>query len=88
MNSLKYLSATGLALALVSLSGCSKLTMENYDQLETGMDKEEVLAVIGSPDKCEEALGAESCVWGDEQKNIKVKLVAGKAVFFSHEGLK
>ncbi|MDX1692586.1 MAG: hypothetical protein R3208_02400 [Ketobacteraceae bacterium] len=88
MKNSKVLSAAGVALAVMALSGCSKLTTENYDKLETGMDKEEVLAIIGSPDKCEEALGAESCVWGDDQKNIKVKLVAGKAVFFSNKGLK
>lgn len=87
MKHLKVMGGACAALAFVTLGGCSKLTTENYDKLEAGMDKEEVLAIIGSPDSCEEALGAESCVWGDDQKNIKVKLVAGKAVFFSNEGL-
>ncbi len=88
MNNLKTLSIAGLALMLGTLAGCSKLSKENYDKLEAGMDKAEVEAIIGSPDKCEEALGAEACVWGDDDKNIKVKLVAGKAVFFSNAGLK
>ena len=77
-------AATG---SLLMLAGCSKLTKENYEKLKTGMEKPELEAIIGGADMCEEALGAESCVWGDDSKNIKVKFVAGKAVFFSNKGL-
>ncbi|MCG8312197.1 MAG: hypothetical protein MI976_03190 [Pseudomonadales bacterium] len=73
--------------SLLLLAGCSKLNKENYDKLKTGMEKSELEAIIGSADTCEEALAAESCVWGDDSKNIKVKFVAGKAVFFSNKGL-
>lgn len=87
MKYLKTLSMPVMGVALALLVGCSKLTIENYDKLAVGMDKDEVEAIIGSADYCKEALGAESCIWGDDEKNIKVKLVAGKAVFFSRNGL-
>lgn len=87
MRYLKTLSISVMTMALVLLAGCSKLSIENYNKLKVGMDKEEVEAIIGGADRCDEALGAESCVWGNEEKNIKVKLVAGKAVFFSKNGL-
>ena len=83
----KYMALGATALAVVTLTGCSKLTKENYQQLKVGMEMSEVEGVIGSADACEEALGAQACTWGDETKNIKVKLVAGKAVFFSNKGL-
>lgn len=86
-KSVKVLTTAGITMALAMLAGCSKLTKENYDKLSTGMDMTEVEAIIGSPDSCDEAMGAQACVWGDDEKNIKVKLVADKAVFFSNEGL-
>lgn len=73
--------------ATLTLAGCGKVTKENYDKLKVGMDFSEVTGVIGGPDKCDEAMGAKSCVWGDDTKNISVKFVAEKAVFFTNAGL-
>lgn len=87
MKSVKFLVGLGAVLSLFVLAGCSNLSKENYEKLETGMEMAEIEDIIGSADSCEEALGAQACVWGDEEKNIKVKLVAGKAVFFSNKGL-
>ncbi len=74
-------------LLLVVLTGCSKLSMDNYRLLKTGMSYDEVTAIIGKPDSCEEALGTRSCVWGDETKQIKAAFLAEKAMLFSHQGL-
>ena len=83
----KYMGLAAAALVMVTLNGCGKLTKDNYEQLKVGMEMSELEDVIGSADSCDEILGAQSCTWGDESKNIKVKLVAGKAVFFSNKGL-
>ncbi|MCG8667834.1 MAG: hypothetical protein MI867_00345 [Pseudomonadales bacterium] len=83
----KIMGLAALSLGILTLAGCSKLTKENYDQLKIGMELTELEDVIGSADKCNETMGAQSCTWGDDSKNIQVKLVAGKAVFFSHKGL-
>ncbi|PIE41886.1 MAG: hypothetical protein CSA49_01305 [Gammaproteobacteria bacterium] len=83
----KYMTLAAAALITVTLSGCSKLTKENYQLLEVGMDMPDVEAIIGEPTSCEETLGVQACTWGDETKNIKIKLVADKVVLLSHKGL-
>lgn len=75
------------ALMLIALAGCSKLSMDNYQLLKTGMSYDEVTAIIGKPDSCEEALGTRSCIWGDDKKQIKAAFLAEKAMLFSHQGL-
>lgn len=72
---------------LLSLAACSKLSMDNYQQLKTGMSYNEVTAVIGEPASCEEALGTRTCIWGDDNKQIKAAFLAEKAMLFSHKGL-
>ncbi|ENY73422.1 hypothetical protein [Aeromonas diversa] len=77
-----------LALGLVLLlAGCSKLDKAHYDRLKLGMSYEEVSAVLGKAERCDEALGASDCVWGDEQRQVRVGFIAGKAALFSSKGL-
>ena len=80
-----------LAFILVGLFlfflGCSKLTKENYDKLDIGMDYKEVVEILGDADKCDGALGVTDCTWGDEKKNINVKFVKDKVVLVSAKGL-
>jgi hypothetical protein len=73
--------------AVLLLAGCSKLSMENYNQLKVGMSYQEVTAIIGDAKSCEEVIGTRSCVWGDDNKGIKAGFVADKAIAFSHKGL-
>ncbi|WP_278383183.1 outer membrane protein assembly factor BamE domain-containing protein, partial [Alteromonas mediterranea] len=37
-----------IALGALALTGCSKLTKENYDKLEMGMTQDEVESILGS----------------------------------------
>ena len=87
-----YLMKFRLILTLFSilmLSSCSKLNMENYDKLETGMKFDEVTGIIGAADSCDEKLGARSCIWVDsEGVYIKAKFLGETAVAFSHKNLK
>ncbi|MCK4502930.1 MAG: DUF3862 domain-containing protein, partial [Desulfuromonadales bacterium] len=45
------------------LSGCNKVTKENYDKIKMGMSYNEVVQLIGTPEGCLEALGISSCAW-------------------------
>lgn len=73
---------------MLILSGCSRLTQENYDQLRMGMAKVEVEAILGEATKCEVSVGVETCVWGSEEgRHVKIRFAAGNAVTFSNEGL-
>lgn len=76
-----------LALALL-LTACSAVSQENYDKLKAGMDYDEVVKVLGKPSQCSEALGARSCLWGDETRNISGNFIAGKAVLFSSKNIR
>ena len=79
----------GVLLLSLGLTACSELNLENYEQLKLGMEMSEVEGVIGGASDCSETLGTQSCYWGEKDGvNIKINFVAGKAVTFSHDGLK
>lgn len=81
------LSLSTLA-AVVLLSGCSKLSKENYDQIKMGMDYDEVVKLIGTPDACEETLGIKGCKWKSGDKKVSVSFIGDSVTFFSNENLK
>ena len=77
-----------LIAALLLLTACSKLTMENYQKVKVGMKYDEVVELIGPPKECNEDLGTRRCVWGDEEgKHVKINFIGEAAVMFSHKGL-
>jgi hypothetical protein len=76
--------ALGLLLAML---GCSRLTLENYSKINVGMGYDEVVQLLGSPDRCDDVMGVRNCLWGDEQRAINVNFVAGKVLLFSSSNL-
>ncbi len=72
---------------LLALAGCSKLTEANYAKLKSGMTIEDVEAVLGSADRCDETLGFRACEWGTEEKYIHVKYLGEKVIALSKKGL-
>lgn len=78
-----------IALVGISLAGlgCSKVTAENYKQLNSGMTYEEVQKIIGEPANCESTLGFKSCVWEDGDKSISIKFLADSVLLFSKKNL-
>lgn len=72
---------------LLLVAACSKVNMESYDQIKTGMSYAEVKKVLGEADTCEEKLANTRCIWGNDDKHIKVNFVADAAVYFDHKGL-
>ena len=80
---------TVLLLGLVlTLFGCSRLTLENYDKITVGMSYDEVTRLIGTPDQCDDVMGVRSCRWGDEKRSVHVNFVAGQVLLFSSSNLK
>lgn len=75
------------ALAVFGVAACSPLTQDNYNKLESGMSKADVVALIGAPEQCENTLGFESCRWGDDGSNIEVRFAADNLVAKTAEGL-
>jgi hypothetical protein len=77
-----------ILLAVIALAACSKLTMENYDKLKIGMPYEEVVNIIGSPDKCSDVMGVKNCQWGNEKRSVNVTFAGNKVLFLTSNGLK
>ncbi len=73
---------------IAALTGCSKLTRENYEKLKVGMGYDEVVKILGKPDTCSGALFAKNCVWGSDQKNITVSFVGDKVVIYASKNLR
>jgi len=76
-----------LAASLLLMVACSKLTPENYNKLKMSMPYDEVVAIIGAPDKCDGAMGIKDCTWGSGKKDINVKFLNEKIIFFSGKNL-
>ena len=84
---LKRITLLFLVIIVLISVGCSKLNKENYEKLKMGMAYSEVISILGKADKCDSTIGVKSCTWDSEAKQIKVKFIAEKVVFFSEEGL-
>jgi hypothetical protein len=84
---MKVKSLVGAALLLLVL-GCSPLTQENYNKITVGMSYDQVTALIGEPDTCDDVMGVRNCVWGDEKRSVQVGFVADKVLLFSANNLK
>ncbi|CAH9060581.1 hypothetical protein PSECIP111951_02311 [Pseudoalteromonas holothuriae] len=74
--------------AILTLVGCSKVNIENYNKVTVGMDKTEIEAILGSADNCEEKTLHTNCIWGNEDQHIKVTLVSEKVTLYTQKGLK
>ena len=76
-----------LTAAVLCLTGCSKITTENYDRLEAGMTYDAVVELFGQADSCSGAIGLKQCQWGDAERHIQVNFAGNKVVLFSAKGL-
>lgn len=81
-------NSCALMFALLMVSGCSKVNIENYDRLKVGMSYPEVKQLLGEPTKCDETIGIRTCEWGDSTSQITVSLAADRVVLFSAKGIK
>jgi hypothetical protein len=69
------------------LAGCNKLTQESYRKLKVGQSYDEVVAILGKPDTCSDALFVKSCTWGNETKNISVNFMADKVLITTSKNI-
>jgi hypothetical protein len=77
----------GLSLLLILL-GCTKLTMENYDKIAVGMTYDQVVKLIGQPDKCDDVMGMRTCTWGDKKRSVHVSFAGDQVLLYSSNNLK
>lgn len=77
-----------MLLGCLLLSGCDKVSQENFARLEAGMNRGEVEQLLGKPTECSGALAFTSCTWGDQERFISVQYAADKVLMFSGRGLR
>lgn len=68
---------------MLLLTACSsKLSEENFDQIENGMAKEDVIDLLGKPTETSSlelgGLSGTSAVWDDGNKRITIQFINNK----------
>jgi hypothetical protein len=77
-----------LAAAVVLLSGCNKLTKENYDKIKSGMHYDQVVQILGKPANCSEAIGLTSCKWKQGESEVNINFISNKVTIITGDNLK
>lgn len=85
---MRWIVAAVIVFVVIIGAGCSRLTMDNYNKIQAGMAYNEVVNILGPPDKCSDVIGMRSCEWGDEKKSITVALVGDKVILFSANNIR
>ncbi len=84
-----------IAFGMFALVGCSKVSQENYDKINTGMTVDEVEAILGSGEVeggggvavGDVELSGKVMHWGSDEEGITVTFANGKVVSKVKKGL-
>ena len=88
--------ALGLLVAILAgLTGCSKVSQDNYDKVKSGMTLSEVEGILGKGTEKSGVSGAigdlsgsaKVMTWGDDKKSITITFANDKVVTKLAEGL-
>lgn len=78
------------AAALLLLSACSKVTADNYAKINSGMTREEVHGILGSPDDSSGGgigdLTLTTETWKGSQQTIRISFVGDKVALKALDG--
>jgi hypothetical protein len=95
-HSIRSFALIGLLTVWLGLSGCSKITRDNYDKIQVGMKGSEVKKVLGdSTEKTNSAsvnlgivdFSGETLIWRDGQQSITVVFMNDQVILKSQVGL-
>jgi hypothetical protein len=76
-----------MAALILMVTGCSKLTPENYARLKVGMPYSEVTAILGSPTSCSDIVGLKNCRWGDDKRHVTVQFAGDAILLYSAQNI-
>ncbi|MFC3607696.1 hypothetical protein [Stutzerimonas tarimensis] len=76
-----------LIASAVLLAACGQVSVEDLAELEVGMPRPEVIALLGRPTECAGALTRPSCRWGNTERFIQVHFENDRVMMFSAKGL-
>jgi len=79
MKSIKIISILFLLSLVIA---CSRVTEENYDRIESGMEEAAVIKILGEPTESSSmgigSLTGKSSVWDDGKMRIRIQFFNGK----------
>ena len=76
---------TGVTLLLLACS--QKVSLEHFNRLRVGQSYDEVKQIIGDPARCDETLGVRTCVWGNQERGIRIAFLGDAVVLLSAHNL-
>ncbi len=92
-RSIQSIAAAACLLLLLVATGCTRLTQENFNKVQTGMTYEEVVSILGEPSDNKSLgagpLSASSITWEDDSARVNIKFLNNKVqlkAFESKEG--
>ena len=79
---MKLIKSISILFFLTLLIACSRVTEENYDRIESGMEEAAVIKILGEPAESSSmgigSLKGKSSVWDDGKARISIKFFNGK----------
>jgi hypothetical protein len=79
---MKFIKIISILFLLSLLIACSRITEENYDRIESGMEETAVIKILGEPDESSSmgigSLTGKSSVWDNGKTRISIQFFNGK----------
>ncbi|MCH8079246.1 MAG: hypothetical protein E2O62_04605 [Gammaproteobacteria bacterium] len=79
---MKFIRNLSILLFCILLLACSRVTEDNYDRIESGMEEAAVIKILGNPDESSSmgigSLSGKSSVWDDGKARISIQFFNDK----------
>ncbi len=79
---MKFIRNISILLFLTLLIACSRVTEDNYNRIENGMEEAAVIKILGEPDESSSmgigSLSGKSSEWDDGKAKISIQFFNGK----------
>ncbi|MCC5854421.1 MAG: DUF3862 domain-containing protein [Idiomarina sp.] len=84
---MKTLIIAAVAMIILTACGDRKLTRSNYNLIDVGMRYSEVTNILGEPTWCDDMQRPNECMWGKEEKHIKVYFISRRVINTESRGI-
>ena len=79
---MKFIRNLSILLYCILLIACNRVTEDNYNRIESGMEEAAVIKILGDPDDSSSmgigSLTGKSSVWDDGKARISIQFFNGK----------
>lgn len=79
---MKFIRNFSIFLFYILLVACSRVTEDNYNLIENGMEEAAVIKILGEPDESSSmglgSMSGKSSVWDDGKMRINIQFFNGK----------